>query len=41
MISYSKQFIDTKDISFIKKNLKNEYLTQGHLIDRFVNIVVL
>lgn len=37
MISYSKQFIDTKDISFIKKNLKNEYLTQGHLIDRFEN----
>ena len=37
MISYSKQFIDYQDIDFLKKNLKNDYLTQGNLIERFEN----
>ena len=29
--------MNSKDINFLKKKFKNEYLTQGYLIDRFEN----
>lgn len=37
MLNYSKQFIDKQDIDYLKKNLKNDIITQGKLIDKFEN----
>ncbi len=35
MISYGKQYIDSKDIKVVNKALKSNFLTQGPLIEKF------
>ena len=35
MISYGKQYIDSKDISAVRKVLLSDWLTQGPLISKF------
>jgi dTDP-4-amino-4,6-dideoxygalactose transaminase len=35
LIPYGKQSIDKKDIKYVLKSLKNEYLTQGPLVKKF------
>ena len=35
MISYGKQFIDSKDVLAVKKVLKGQWLTQGPLVKKF------
>jgi dTDP-4-amino-4,6-dideoxygalactose transaminase len=35
VLNYSKQFIDKQDIDYLKKNLKNNIITQGKLIEKF------
>ena len=37
MIPYGKQHIDRADIIAVSKALKNEYLTQGSLVEKFEN----
>ena len=39
MIPYGKQHIDKADIAAVSKALKNEYLTQGSLIEKFEKLV--
>ena len=34
-INYGLHHVDDKDIYFVKKSLKNNYLTQGHLVKKF------
>ena len=37
MISYGKQYIDTKDIKSVQNVLKSDFLTQGPSVEKFEN----
>ena len=39
MIPYGKQHIDRADIIAVSKALKNEYLTQGSLVEKFEKLI--
>ena len=39
VLSYSKQFIDKKDIASVSKTLKSNYITTGPEIERFENLI--